>query len=355
MSRAVEALLAVLARRCEGPFTFVSEDPAAWTAARLETLSPGEVPSSAPAGSLVLAVDLMPLTDSGRSELITEAWERLRPGASLILLTPNPAALSDPASAPERRDVKRLLRPCGRVRKWKDQPFRWLVFSSVKRGEGSADVDAEELARYAVTAELCRGRVLELGCGRGDLSGLLLERGHEVTGCDLAARKVEEAARRFPAGKFQHADILELDLPAGSFDTVLLPEVLEHADETVGQALLEKAWSFVAPGGRFVVTVPNEDNLPHANHLREFDRSSLAALLQPFPAHILQPKSSSSKISRAISSGISSGSASSSSSNSIKSSDLDSGNSVSAGSMIFGSSSSGSSSSSEVSVSGDSE
>jgi len=278
----VKALCRVLARRCEGPFTVVTEQPSPWTAAGLETLPPQRLCSSEPAGSLVLSVDLMPLDEAGRDELIAGAWARLRPGASLILLTPNPAALSDAGAAPARREVKRLLRPCGRVHKWKDQPFRWLAFSSVKRGAGTADVDAEELARYSITAELCRGRVLELGCGRGDLSGLLLERGHSVTACDLAARKVEEAARRFPDGTFLHGDILELDLPTGSFDTVLLPEVLEHADATVGQALLDKAWSFVAPRGRLVVTVPNEGNIPHANHLREFDRACLSALLQPY-------------------------------------------------------------------------
>lgn len=279
MTRARDALLRVIARRCEGPLTVLTEDPGSWQAAGVECLPPERLEQAEPAGSLLIALDLKPLAVAERAALVARAWEPLREGASLLLLSPNPAACEVPESVPARREVNRLLRPCGRVHKWKDQPFRWLVFESVKRGADASGIDAEELARYEVTADLCRGRVLELGCGRGDLAGILLARGHEVTACDLASRKVKEAARRHPKGLFLHSDILELDLPVESFDTVLLPEVLEHVDAVVGDRLVDKAWSFVAPGGRFVVTVPNESCIPHANHVREFDRASLTGIL----------------------------------------------------------------------------
>lgn len=282
MNAAVASLLEVARRRCEGPVSVVTDEPSLWRGSGVELVAPDALGGSGPSGSQVLAVDLAQLDAGEREALIAEAWSAVRPGATLVLLAPNPAAHEDPDGLIERREVKRLLRPCGRVQKWKDQPFRWLAFACLKRGGGRQDVADDELARYRVTADLCRGRVLELGCGRGDLSGLLLERGHEITACDLAARKVEEAARRHPAGTFLHSDILELDLPAASFDTVLLPEVLEHVEAADGERLLDKAWSFVAPGGRFVVTVPNGTCIPHANHVREFDRAGLAALLRRF-------------------------------------------------------------------------
>ncbi len=76
-------------------------------------------------------------------------------------------------------------------------------------------------------------------------------------------------------------DILELPA-AQRYDTVILAEVLEHVPEDVGARMLTKAWELVARRGRLVVSVPNEDCVRHANHLREFTQGDLAGLLEPF-------------------------------------------------------------------------
>ena len=43
--------------------------------------------------------------------------------------------------------------------------------------------------------------------------------------------------------------------------------------------MLVKAWKLLAPGGRLIVSVPNQDCVPHPNHVREFDRRSLKKVL----------------------------------------------------------------------------
>jgi hypothetical protein len=51
--------------------------------------------------------------------------------------------------------------------------------------------------------------------------------------------------------------------------------------------MLDRAFSLVAPGGRLIVTVPNEDSIPHPNHVQHFDRAALEALLRPYGDAVL--------------------------------------------------------------------
>ncbi len=80
-------------------------------------------------------------------------------------------------------------------------------------------VEAERLARYWWAAGLMAGRrVLDLGCGLGDGSAILLEGGAaEVVGVDAAAALVETAqvAER-PGLRFERADAGSLPYPDAS-------------------------------------------------------------------------------------------------------------------------------------------
>lgn len=67
--------------------------------------------------------------------------------------------------------------------------------------------------------------VLEVGCGRGFLSGKLAER-HRVTGCDVAL--AEGLAARYPNVTFRETPAETLPFADGSFDTVVTTHMLEH-------------------------------------------------------------------------------------------------------------------------------
>src|SRR5689334_15946154 len=61
-------------------------------------------------------------------------------------------------------------------------------------------------------------RVLDLGCGTGDLTAKIAERGATVVGLDADARMIERARARFPDLEFVHGDGHRFSL--GSFDSV---------------------------------------------------------------------------------------------------------------------------------------
>ena len=61
--------------------------------------------------------------------------------------------------------------------------------------------------------------LLDLACGTGKSFIPFAERGYEVTGCDVSAAMLAEAARKAPEARLVHADVRELGA-LGSFDLV---------------------------------------------------------------------------------------------------------------------------------------
>jgi 2-polyprenyl-3-methyl-5-hydroxy-6-metoxy-1,4-benzoquinol methylase len=110
---------------------------------------------------------------------------------------------------------------------------------------------------------------------------MIRDRQLEVVGVDISGSKIARARELYPEILFIQSDVRDLALTEESFDSVVLAETLEHVPEEVGAQILSKAWSLLKPGGRLIVSVPNEDCIPHPNHVRQFDRSSLKRLLQP--------------------------------------------------------------------------
>jgi methionine biosynthesis protein MetW len=102
-------------------------------------------------------------------------------------------------------------------------------------------------------------RVLDLGCGRGELGRLLRARegGLRITGIEW-----EPAAARAAAEHYEQvqAGALETELPrlvaAGDrFDLVVMADILEHT--TAPSAILAQVATLLSAGGHAVVSLPN--------------------------------------------------------------------------------------------------
>jgi SAM-dependent methyltransferase len=121
-----------------------------------------------------------------------------------------------------------------------------------------------------------RRRILDVGCGSGDLLGQLRRFG-DVTGLDVNPSAVEFARRR-AVGKVRLGSVERLPLGPHEFDLVTCLDVLEHvADDTRALAELRRV---TAPGGYLVVSAPAYPALwsPHdlaAGHVRRYRRGEL--------------------------------------------------------------------------------
>jgi len=227
---------------------------------------------------LVRAIEYVPEQET--TARVRQAWSRVAPQGRLLVCVPNGSHADEADDVRQRftrRSLKKLLKTVDQPKLLTDQPYRWLAMTV----DRDAPPDRANALRYEAIARLCRGRVLELGCGPGHLCGKIAGRGLEVTGVDKNDGKVAKASRLYPRIRFRQADILTLP-EEPRYDTVVLAEVLEHVTAELGSRMLAKAWELVAPGGRLVVGVPNEDCVRHANHLQEFTEDDLAGMLRRF-------------------------------------------------------------------------
>ena len=102
--------------------------------------------------------------------------------------------------------------------------------------------------------------MLEVGCGRGDLTLELLRRGARVTALDLSPGMVEVTRRRAgPLGaEVAVAPVEETGLPAESFDRAVGKWIIHHADVPAAATELARV---LRPGGKGVF-FENQDRNP---------------------------------------------------------------------------------------------
>ncbi|WP_438485417.1 3' terminal RNA ribose 2'-O-methyltransferase Hen1 [Streptomyces sp. S186] len=137
-------------------------------------------------------------------------------------------------------------------------------------------------------------RVLDLGCGQGQLVGALLKEGQftEIVGMDVSMRALHEAGRRLRLDRLPERQSRRVRLVQGSlaytddrlkgFDAAVLSEVVEHVDPERLPALEYAVFGAARPR-TVVVTTPNVEynvrweSLPagrvrHADHRFEWTR-----------------------------------------------------------------------------------
>ena len=96
------------------------------------------------------------------------------------------------------------------------------------------------------------GLVLDLGCGRGELTSQLHRVGLVAVGIDITDD-------RTPPGPTVQASALNLPLADGQVATVLALDILEHVPPELQAQLWAGLWRVMAPRGLVLATVPVVD------------------------------------------------------------------------------------------------
>ena len=132
------------------------------------------------------------------------------------------------------------------------------------------------------------GRLLEIGCGAGDLLTVAAELGYDVTGVErsedtcIRARERLQDRGRVLCGEF--GALTEKNF----YDVCVLADVIEHVREPRG--FLELLWNLLAPGGLLMVVTPSLESWSarvmrnrwmefKTEHLHYFTQETLHSLL----------------------------------------------------------------------------
>jgi 2-polyprenyl-3-methyl-5-hydroxy-6-metoxy-1,4-benzoquinol methylase len=150
----------------------------------------------------------------------------------------------------------------------------------------------------AADGEAARARVLDVGCGAGEITSEIARAGFDVVGIDVAEEPLRRARARDPQLDVRLvAAEGEWPLADASFDAVWAGEALEHVLDTA--AWLSHVRRVLRSGGTLALSTPAHDRLcllvlalsarrfdehfdPRSDHVRFYTRRTLARLLADF-------------------------------------------------------------------------
>ncbi|MDD4143012.1 MAG: class I SAM-dependent methyltransferase [Prolixibacteraceae bacterium] len=129
---------------------------------------------------------------------------------------------------------------------------------------------------YETIKPFCKGHVLEIGSGIGNISQFLLSDGYEVTLSDINSSYLEILDKRF-SGCDNFNEVILFDFAEkeihrkhsgmiGKYDTIIALNVLEHIDDH--EMAVKNCLYLMKPGANLIILVPAFESL-----YNEFDRA----------------------------------------------------------------------------------
>ena len=135
---------------------------------------------------------------------------------------------------------------------------------------------------------LPRARVLDVGCGTGNVLRLMQRLGvHKLSANDISAEMVDLASAKFPSVDFRVGPIEDQSYPPGSFDVVVGFSMLHHLPDL--PLFFDWLSRVLRPGGVFAFSDPNDR--AGANHRRW-------ARWTTYPLHVYMGRRNAQQIAR---------------------------------------------------------
>ena len=167
---------------------------------------------------------------------------------------------------------------------------QWLEQNRLERMDATLDMFDDKrrefhLDRYRFAATRVKmQKVLDCACGTGYGVRLLREQGlaAQVIGVDIAPASIDYAWQHHGVGSVVYlcASADRLPLADGSVDVLTSFETIEHVPDD--HALIEEFYRVLRPNGQLIVSTPNQWPLKDTPfHVREYDRQSFVAVLEP--------------------------------------------------------------------------
>ena len=126
-----------------------------------------------------------------------------------------------------------------------------------------------------ILSNLDNPRVLELGCGLGDLGKMIMEKGWQYRGFDFSQEAIKICKDKSPQGNFYQGNVYDnKSFGAEDYNTVIALEVFEHVDDL---SVIEN----IRPGATVIGSVPNYDDSAHLR-LYEDGKADIVDYYKPY-------------------------------------------------------------------------
>ena len=106
-------------------------------------------------------------------------------------------------------------------------------------------------------------RILDVGCAAGSFLGTLPGPFSEAVGIDISPTQIAYAERKYGSEKirFKAINARSLELGVGTFDVIVVSEVIEHISYEESVELIARLKKLLRPQGRILLTTPNYRSL----------------------------------------------------------------------------------------------
>lgn len=149
----------------------------------------------------------------------------------------------------------------------------------------------EHIARYEFAKKFAEGRVLDIACGVGYGSEILLKENNsieEIVGIDICKETIEYGKKnyKFPNTSYYCDDALNTNLHKtyGTFDTIISFETIEHfrGDEI----FINNLYNLLKPDGTLIISTPfgRGKSFPCSSpfHVYQYTEKEFLQVLKPF-------------------------------------------------------------------------
>jgi 2-polyprenyl-3-methyl-5-hydroxy-6-metoxy-1,4-benzoquinol methylase len=132
-------------------------------------------------------------------------------------------------------------------------------------------------------------KILDYGCGTGNMLTFLAQKGYVMTGMDISVPAIEYVKKRVASLSLSRSvtafsgTFKTVRVPSGSFDAVWCGEVLEHTPDDKFE--VENFYRVLKPGGRCFVSIPHSltywsDIDEYWGHYRRYSEAEIRALFK---------------------------------------------------------------------------
>ncbi|MCR5213827.1 MAG: class I SAM-dependent methyltransferase [Eubacterium sp.] len=111
----------------------------------------------------------------------------------------------------------------------------------------------------------CKKPILDLGCGSGNDTKYLIDKGKAVISCDRSLNAIQNIIKNFPevvdTKVFDMAEAMPFE--DNSFEVVIADLSIHYFKENVTKAILDNIRRILVPGGHFILRVNSINDINH--------------------------------------------------------------------------------------------